>query len=175
MAFSCPSGSLDMVHAGEPWSSCVGSFLWKYFSLGCCQLCFASLWCIALKRKKQMAKKFLQFLEIALHLILMFSLVFQKSWAMPAIWENSKNSSAGSCCHISHMSGLLESKNPKFVKFTHVLCCHSILIYRITGFTWSECYLLSQYFNLLSIIQRLSNTVNTWNPVNFKRLWSRNV
>lgn len=153
-------------------------FMWwglpeEYFSLWCCQLCFASLWCTVLKRKKQLVKKFLQFLEIALHLIPV--LVFQKSWAMPAIWENSKISFACSCCQISHMSGLLESENPKSVKFTCVLCCHSVVIYGITGFTWSECYLLSQYFNLLSNLQRLSNTISTWNPVNLKRLWPRNI
>lgn len=91
------------------------------------------------------------------------------------IWENSKINSACSCCQSSHMSGLLESENPKSVKFTCVFFCHSVVIYKITGFTWSECYLLSQYFNLLSILQRLSNTISTWNPVNLKSLWWRNI
>lgn len=175
MAFSCPSGSLDTVHAGLTWSSCDGSFLWKYFSFWCCQLCFSSLWCIALKKEKTDGKEILAISWNCFTLRPRVSLVFQKSWAMPAIWENSKNSSACSCCQIFHMSGLPESKNPKSLKFTRVLCCHSIVIYRITGFTWSEWYLLSQYFNLLSILQRRSNTMNTLIPVNFKRLWSRNI
>lgn len=169
MAFSRPSGTLDTVHAGVPWSSCDGSFLWKCFSLWCCALPVFDV--LHLKGKTDGK----EMLAISWKIGPRVTLVFQKSWAMPAIWENTKISCAYSCCQISNTSGLLESENSKSVKFTRVLCCHSVVIHRITGLTWSECYLLSQFVNLLSILQRLSNTISTWNPVNFKRLWSRNV